>query len=96
MLKKAGIFLVLVCLSVLSGARAYAQQTLGAITGTITESSGAAVPDDIECDCIWNGIDAALEAAGFRKWLTAHTLVAEVAYRAYRQDPLWDRPGVAE
>ena len=47
MLKKAGIFRVLVCLSVLLGARAYAQQTLGAITGTITDSSGAAVPDAI-------------------------------------------------
>ena len=53
-----------------------------------------AVPDDIECDCIWNGIDAALEAAGFRKWITSHKLAAEVAYRAYRESPLWERPGV--
>jgi hypothetical protein len=55
---------------------------------------GNAVPDDVECDCIWNAIDAALETAGFRKWMTAHELVVRVAYRAFREDPLWERPGV--
>jgi hypothetical protein len=58
--------------------------------------SGNAVPDDIECDCIWDGIDAALEAAGFRKWITAHKLAAQVAYRAFRERPLWERPGVPQ
>jgi hypothetical protein len=57
--------------------------------------AGNAVPDDIECDCIWNGIDAALEAAGFRKWITARELT-RVAFRAFREKPLWERPGVPE
>jgi hypothetical protein len=57
---------------------------------------GNAVPDDVECDCTWNGIDAALEMAGFRKWITARKLAAEVAYRAFREDQLWERPGVPE
>ena len=54
---------------------------------------GNAVPDYVECDCIWNGIDAALEAAGFRKWITAHKLAAEVAYWAFRGRHVWERPG---
>jgi hypothetical protein len=53
--------------------------------------SGDAVPDDIECDCIRNGIDAALEAAGFQDWITARNLATEVAYS---KQPLWQRPGV--
>jgi hypothetical protein len=57
---------------------------------------GNAVPEDVECDCIRTGIDAALEAAGFRDWLTASQLAAEVAYRAYRTRPLWQRPEVPE
>ena len=59
--------------------------------------AGNAVPDDVECDCIWNGIDAALEAAGFRKWITAHHLAAHVAYSAHQDgQPWWHRPGVRE
>jgi hypothetical protein len=57
---------------------------------------GSAVPEDVECDCIRNGIDAALEAAGFRGWITAGQLAAEVAYWAYRTRPLWQRPRAPE
>jgi hypothetical protein len=57
---------------------------------------GDAVPEDVECDCIWNGIDAAVGAAGFRQWLTAHKLAAEVAYCAFQEQPLWERPGKQE
>src|SRR5262249_44738375 len=52
--------------------------------------AGDAVPDDVECDCIRNGIDVALEAAGFQGWMTARGLVQV----AYRDDPVWRRPGV--
>jgi hypothetical protein len=51
---------------------------------------GDALPVDIECDCIWNGIDAALAAAEFQGWLTCRKLV-EVAYQ---DNPIWRRPGV--
>ena len=37
--------------------------------------SGDEVPEDVECDCVCNGIDAALEAAGFARWMTAGRLV---------------------
>jgi hypothetical protein len=58
---------------------------------------GNAVPQDVECDCIRNGIDAALEAAGFGKWLTARKLAADAAYSAFREGPpWWQRPGVCE
>jgi hypothetical protein len=57
---------------------------------------GNAVPDDVECDCIWNGIDAALEAAGFRTWLTENHHLVQVAYRAFREEPLWQRLGVPD
>ena len=57
---------------------------------------GNAVPEDVECDCVWNGIDAALEGAEFRKWLSAHKLAAEVAYSTFREPPLWQRAGVQE
>ena len=53
---------------------------------------GDALPEDIECDCIRNGIDAALEAARFHRWLTCRDLV-QIA--ACRDDPVWRRPGVA-
>jgi hypothetical protein len=56
---------------------------------------GNALPDDVECDCIWNGIDAALEGAGFRTWIPSQ-LAAKVAYRAFREDPLWERLGMSE
>jgi hypothetical protein len=52
--------------------------------------SGEALPDDVECDCICNGIDAALEAAGFGGWMTSEGLVDV----ACRDDPVWRRPGV--
>ena len=54
---------------------------------------GNAVPEDVECDCIWNGIDAALEAAGLRDWVTASTLAAEVVSA---ESPIWQRPGARE
>jgi hypothetical protein len=53
--------------------------------------SGAALPGDLECDCIRNGIDAALEAAQFGGWMTSGKLVDV----ACRNDPVWRRPGVA-
>jgi hypothetical protein len=53
---------------------------------------GDALPEDIECDCIRNGIDAALEATGFQGWITARELVQV----AYRKDPVWQRLGVPE
>ncbi len=43
--KKPGAVLAAVCLIALVGMRANAQQTLGAITGTVIDSSGAAVSD---------------------------------------------------
>ena len=55
---------------------------------------GDALPDDLECDCIWTAIDAALDAAGFHKWITHRTLLAK-AQAAFREEqPLWERPGV--
>jgi hypothetical protein len=54
---------------------------------------GIAAPDDVECDCIWNGIDAALEAAGFCKWITARELT-QVAFWAFHGRRVWERPGV--
>jgi len=30
---------------------------------------GDALPADVECDCIRNGIDAALQVAGFQEWI---------------------------
>jgi hypothetical protein len=54
---------------------------------------GDAVPEDIECDCIWNGIDAGLEAAGFCNWITAQKLAVEVAYA---NRPLWQRSGLKQ
>jgi hypothetical protein len=51
---------------------------------------GNAVPKDVECDCIRNDIDAALEAAGFADWVTARKLATEVA-RA--DNPEWRRAG---
>lgn len=53
--------------------------------------SGVALPDDVECDCVCTGIDAAREAVGFGAWMAATGLV-DVACRA---DPAWRRPGVA-
>lgn len=53
---------------------------------------GDAVPEDIECDCIRNGIDAALEAAGFHGWVTCRDL-REVA--ASGNKPVWRRPWMA-
>ncbi len=53
---------------------------------------GDAIPDDVECDCLRNGIDAALEAAGFLVWVTAGGLVQV----AHRKNPVWQRPGIAE
>jgi hypothetical protein len=41
--------------------------------------SGETIPHDIECDCIRNSIDAALEAAGFSDWITMEKL-QDVAY----------------
>jgi hypothetical protein len=52
--------------------------------------AGNAVPADVECGCIWTSIDAALEAAGFRGWMTASDLMDV----AYQDRPLWKRPGV--
>jgi hypothetical protein len=54
--------------------------------------AGDALPDDIECECIRNGIDAALEAAGFQGWVTAAELVQLVC----SNEPVWRRPGVSE
>jgi hypothetical protein len=51
---------------------------------------GNSAPRGIECARIRDAIDAALETAGFHRWLTAQTL-HEVAYR---DQPLWQRPGV--
>lgn len=52
---------------------------------------GDALPKDIECDCVRNGIDAALEVAGFHEWLTCRKMVK----LACRDNPLWRRLGVA-
>jgi hypothetical protein len=35
---------------------------------------GDAIPDDVECDCIRQAIDVALDAAGFGGWLTEDEL----------------------
>jgi hypothetical protein len=53
---------------------------------------GDALPEDVECDCVRNGIDAALEAAWLHGWLTCRDLV-QVA--ASRKEPVWRRPGTA-
>lgn len=53
---------------------------------------GDALPEGVECDCIWNAIDAALEAADFQRWMTAGELVQV----AYRKDYVWQRLGVAK
>jgi hypothetical protein len=50
---------------------------------------GDAIPDDIECDCIRNGIDAAFEAAEFHTWVSS----AWLAHVACRKEPVWQRPG---
>ena len=63
----------------------------GELVTTGPRYAGNALPDGIECDCIRNGIDAAFEAAGFPARVTAATLVAVV----YRNQPVWQRPGVA-
>lgn len=54
--------------------------------------SGKTVPDDVECDCIWNGIDAALDAAGFRDWITGE----KVCRVAQESDPIWQRAGIPQ
>lgn len=51
--------------------------------------AGNAVPEDVECDCIWNGIDEALKAAGFGRWMTSSKVV-EVAQL---DNPFWKRLG---
>lgn len=53
--------------------------------------TGDAIPDDVECDCIRNGIDVALEAAGFHEWVNC----AELVQVAYRKESVWQRPGTA-
>lgn len=35
---------------------------------------GDAIPPDVECDCIRQAIDAGLEEAGYRRWLSAADL----------------------
>jgi hypothetical protein len=50
--------------------------------------AGDALPDDVECDCVRNGIDVALEAAGFQGWASS----AELVQAAYREEPVWQRP----
>jgi hypothetical protein len=54
--------------------------------------SANAIPKGVDCERIWDGIDAALEAAGFRKWLTAEKL-HQVAV-ADSAEPVWKRLGV--
>jgi hypothetical protein len=53
--------------------------------------SGDALPDDVECDCIRNGIDVALREAGFQAWITS----AELVQVAYRNQPVFQRLGIA-
>ncbi len=56
--------------------------------------TGETVPDDVECDCIRNGIDAAIEAAGFAKWLTMKKLYAVAYDEKGEVYPLvWERLG---
>lgn len=50
-----------------------------------------AIPDNVECDCVRNGIDVALETAGFQGCITS----AELVQVAYRNEPMWQRPGAA-
>jgi hypothetical protein len=50
---------------------------------------GDALPEGVECGCIRQAIDAAFEAAGFKEWITLDELVQV----AYREDPVWKRPG---
>ena len=54
--------------------------------------AGDAIPDDVECHCIRNGIDVALETAGFQGWITS----AELVQVAYRNDPVWQRQGTTQ
>jgi hypothetical protein len=51
--------------------------------------AGDAVPDGLECGCLWSSIDAALEAAGFLGWMTASKLMDV----AHEHQPVWRRPG---
>jgi hypothetical protein len=54
--------------------------------------SGSAVPEDEEYAFVWDGIDAGLEAAGFRSWLPADGLM----YVAAQDNLIWERSGVVE
>ncbi len=50
---------------------------------------GDAIPNDIECDCIKNAIDAAFQDAGFQEWMTSRELIA-ISNRTdcdWRRDP---------
>jgi hypothetical protein len=53
---------------------------------------GSAVPDDEEYAFVWDGIDAGLEAAGFRSWLPDGGLM----YVAAQDNLIWKRAGVVE
>jgi hypothetical protein len=50
--------------------------------------AGDVIPDDIECDCIHSGIDAALAAAGFSDWADNSKLL-QVNHRAQHSKPIW-------
>ena len=57
--------------------------------------TGETAPDDVECDCIRGGIDAALEAAGFARWATLERLYDVACDWDGEAYPLvWERPGV--
>jgi hypothetical protein len=53
---------------------------------------GSAVPEDEEYAFVWDGIDAGLEAAGFRSWLPPDGLL----HVASQENLIWERAGVAE
>jgi hypothetical protein len=54
---------------------------------------GNAIPEDEECDCIRNAIDAGLEEAGFDDWLTTRGLLDAVSQQ---EGWIWHRPGIKE
>lgn len=50
---------------------------------------GSAVPEDEEYAFVWDGIDAGLDAAGFRAWLPADGLM----YVVGQDNLIWERAG---
>jgi hypothetical protein len=56
---------------------------------------GYAVPDGAEYTFVWDGIDAGLEAAGFRSWLPTSAGLWPLQI-AQREALIWERPGTDE